>query len=83
MLIGDGELVLPSFVEKNKIGAVVIDFMPLKGPMSWADLLKNTLPKEVVLCQVSFSLRSHYSISSLAGLHLNVYPLHLPLVINS
>lgn len=52
LLIGDGETVLPSFVEKHKIGAVVLDFMPLRGPMSWAELLKETLPKDVALCQV-------------------------------
>ncbi|XP_039299515.1 deoxyribodipyrimidine photo-lyase, partial [Nilaparvata lugens] len=51
-LIGDGERVLPGFVEKNSIGAVVVDFMPLKGPMSWAEQLKKTLPKDVPLCQV-------------------------------
>ncbi|XP_075229488.1 deoxyribodipyrimidine photo-lyase-like isoform X2 [Lycorma delicatula] len=52
MLVGDGELVLPPFIEKHKMGAVVIDFMPLKGPMSWAEQLKKTLPNEVPLCQV-------------------------------
>uniref|UniRef100_A0A1B6H369 Deoxyribodipyrimidine photo-lyase n=1 Tax=Cuerna arida TaxID=1464854 RepID=A0A1B6H369_9HEMI len=52
LLIGNGEEVLPSFVEKNKIGAVVLDFMPLRDCLSWAQTLKKSLPKEVPLIQV-------------------------------
>lgn len=52
LLIGDGETVLPPFVEAHKIGAVVMDFMPLRGPMAWAEQLKQTLPKDVPVCQV-------------------------------
>lgn len=52
MLIGNGEEVLPSFIEKNKIGALVIDFMPLRDVLSWADTLKKSLSKDIPLCQV-------------------------------
>ena len=51
-LIGCGKDVLPSFVEEHKFGAVVIDFCPLRGPRSWAEELKTTLPKGVPLIQV-------------------------------
>lgn len=60
LLIGNGEEVLPGFVEENKIGAVVIDFMPLRECMNWAEQLKKTLPKDIPLCQVSRSWRSHF-----------------------
>lgn len=52
MLYGCGADVMPGFVEKNKIGAVVIDFMPLRTVMEYADRLKSSLPKDVPLCQV-------------------------------
>ncbi|KAK3914860.1 Deoxyribodipyrimidine photo-lyase [Frankliniella fusca] len=52
MLYGSGADVMPGFVEKNKIGALVIDFMPLRNVMAYADQLKKTLPKNVPLCQV-------------------------------
>lgn len=53
LLIGDGEKVLPGFMERNKMGALVLDFMPLRDCLSWADLLKRSLPKDVPLCQAS------------------------------
>ncbi|XP_054265708.1 deoxyribodipyrimidine photo-lyase [Macrosteles quadrilineatus] len=52
LLIGNGEEILPGFMEKNKLGALVLDFMPLRSVMSWADQLKKSLPKDVPLCQV-------------------------------
>uniref|UniRef100_A0A1B6CB85 Photolyase/cryptochrome alpha/beta domain-containing protein n=1 Tax=Clastoptera arizonana TaxID=38151 RepID=A0A1B6CB85_9HEMI len=52
LLIGNGEDVLPSFIEDNKIGALVLDFFPLREPLNWAEMLKKTLPKDVSLCQV-------------------------------
>lgn len=51
-LIGCGKDVLPSFVQKHKLGAVVIDFSPLREPRSWADELKTSLPPGVPLIQV-------------------------------
>ncbi|CAH0387453.1 unnamed protein product [Bemisia tabaci] len=51
-LIGCGKDVLPDFVKKHKLGAVVIDFMPLRGPMAWADELSKSLPDGVPLVQV-------------------------------
>lgn len=52
LLIGNGEEVLPGFVEKHKIGAVVVDFMPLRECLDWASQLKKSLPEGVPLCQV-------------------------------
>ncbi|XP_034231046.1 deoxyribodipyrimidine photo-lyase [Thrips palmi] len=52
MLYGSGAEVMPDFIKKNKIGALVIDFMPLRNVMNYADQLKKTLPKDVPLCQV-------------------------------
>ncbi|XP_014256102.1 deoxyribodipyrimidine photo-lyase isoform X2 [Cimex lectularius] len=40
------------FVAKNDIGAVVLDFSPLKISTSWVDQLKESLPDNVPLCQV-------------------------------
>lgn len=52
MLYGSGAEVMPDFIKKNKIGALVIDFMPLRNVMDYAEQLKKTLPKDVPLCQV-------------------------------
>uniref|UniRef100_A0A8D9AKC5 Deoxyribodipyrimidine photo-lyase n=1 Tax=Cacopsylla melanoneura TaxID=428564 RepID=A0A8D9AKC5_9HEMI len=51
-IIGGAHEVLPQFVEKHKIGAVVIDFMPVREHMGWADTLKKDLPKDVPLIQI-------------------------------
>ncbi|KAI5721361.1 hypothetical protein M8J77_019720 [Diaphorina citri] len=51
-LIGGAHEILPQFVEKHKLGAVVIDFMPLREHMGWADTLKKDLPKDVPLIQI-------------------------------
>lgn len=52
MLYGSGAEVMPDFIKKNKIGALVIDFMPLRNVMNYAEQLKKTLPEDVPLCQV-------------------------------
>ena len=52
LLLGDGEELVTSFVEENSIGAVVVDFSPLRMPLSWIETLKTKLPKDVALCQV-------------------------------
>lgn len=59
MLYGSGAEVMPDFVQKHNIGALVIDFMPLRNVMAYADQLKKTLPKDVPLCQVCDLLRLH------------------------
>lgn len=60
LLIGNGEEVLPEFVEENKIGAVVIDFMPLRECLEWSEKLKKTLATDIPLCQVSVRSRVRY-----------------------
>lgn len=52
MLYGSGADVMPDFIKKHKIGALVIDFMPVRTVMNYAEQLKKTLPKDVPLCQV-------------------------------
>ena len=52
MLYGSGADVMPDFIKKHEIGALVIDFMPLRNVMGYAEQLKKTLPKDVPLCQV-------------------------------
>ncbi|XKL67184.1 hypothetical protein PGB90_010604 [Kerria lacca] len=51
-LIGCGKDILPSFVERHKFGAVIIDFCPLRIPLSWAEDLSHSLPRDVPLIQV-------------------------------
>lgn len=51
-LIGCGKDILPSFIEKHKLGALVIDFCPLRLPLSWTEELIKTMPKDVPLIQV-------------------------------
>lgn len=50
---GKGEMKLPLFVKKNKIGIVVLDFHPMRGPVEWArklcENLKDILPVYQVL----------------------------------
>lgn len=52
LLEGPAADVLPEFVKKFKIGAVVCDFSPLREPLSWLENVKNKLPKNVPLIQV-------------------------------
>ncbi|XP_076662481.1 deoxyribodipyrimidine photo-lyase [Halictus rubicundus] len=40
------------FVKTHKIGAVIVDFCPLKLPMSWIENVQNKLPEDVPFCQV-------------------------------
>lgn len=51
-LIGCGKDILPSFIEKHKLGALVIDFCPLRLPLSWTEELIKTMPKDVPLIQI-------------------------------
>lgn len=50
--MGEPPEVLPDFVKKNNIGAVVCDFAPLKLPLKWNDEVAKRLPSHVPLCQV-------------------------------
>lgn len=59
-LFGCGSDILPAFVTEHKIGAVVIDFSPLRLPMKWAQQLVTDLPEEVPLIQV-YSTELSYS----------------------
>ena len=43
MLTGQAEEVLPIFIEKNKIGALICDFSPLRVAIGWLDSLKKKL----------------------------------------
>lgn len=52
LLLGKADEVLPIFVKKNKIGAVVTDFSPLREPRQWLESLKGKLPNGVGICQV-------------------------------
>lgn len=51
LLFGEAGAVLPSFVEKHRIGGIVTDFAPLRVPRKWVDEVSKKLP-DVPLCQV-------------------------------
>jgi len=52
MLEGEAAKVLPSFVKAHNIGALVVDFSPLRTHTKWLEDLKTKIPKDVPLCQV-------------------------------
>lgn len=52
LLKGSGPELLPLWVEKNKIGAVVCDFEPLKVPLKMVEHLKENLKMDVPLIRV-------------------------------
>ncbi|XP_076331892.1 deoxyribodipyrimidine photo-lyase-like [Tachypleus tridentatus] len=52
LLLGEAYQVLPNFIKKNHIGAVVVDFSPLRTPLKWVDDVKKTLSSETVFWQV-------------------------------
>jgi deoxyribodipyrimidine photo-lyase len=43
---------IPSFILKNKIGAVVVDFSPLRISSKWIEELKKVLPSDIPIVQV-------------------------------
>lgn len=49
---GSAAEVLPDWIKKHNMGALICDFCPLRGPMSWVESLKKELPKDVPLVQV-------------------------------
>ncbi|XP_046383944.1 deoxyribodipyrimidine photo-lyase-like [Ischnura elegans] len=52
LLRGKADDVLPEFVEKNSIGAVVTDFSPLRTPLSWVKSFKEKLNPSIPFWQV-------------------------------
>ncbi|XP_059844885.1 CPD photolyase [Hypanus sabinus] len=52
LLTGFPKDVLPAFVKEHNIGAVVVDFLPLRLPLQWIDEVKNKLPKDLLFIQV-------------------------------
>ena len=56
LLLGAAPEVLPDFVARNKVGAVVTDFSPLRVPRAWVDGVKRGLEDDVVFHQVAIYL---------------------------
>lgn len=52
LMLGHAKDNIPSFVQKNNIGALVIDFSPLRIANTWIDDLKKKLPSNVPIVQV-------------------------------
>ncbi|XP_054014335.1 deoxyribodipyrimidine photo-lyase-like isoform X1 [Hylaeus anthracinus] len=52
LLHGEPKVNILEFVKVFKMGAVIVDFYPLKLPMSWIDDIQNDLPKDIPICQV-------------------------------
>ncbi|KAL1123379.1 hypothetical protein AAG570_002462 [Ranatra chinensis] len=52
LLSGEGKDLVPQLVEKFKIGAVVVDFSPLRVPLMWIEGLKKNVPNGVPIFQV-------------------------------
>lgn len=52
LLRGQHAVEIPKFVAKNKIGAVVCDFSPLRIHRGWVDGIAKKLPEEIPFIQV-------------------------------
>uniref|UniRef100_W5MPU1 Deoxyribodipyrimidine photo-lyase n=1 Tax=Lepisosteus oculatus TaxID=7918 RepID=W5MPU1_LEPOC len=52
LLRGSAGEVLPQFVQKQGLGAVVTDFAPLRLPLQWVEEVKERLPQDIPLIQV-------------------------------
>jgi len=52
ILYGSGADVMPDFIKKHKLGALVVDFMPVRKHQGWVEQLRKTLPSDIPLCQV-------------------------------
>ncbi|XP_070775215.1 CPD photolyase [Enoplosus armatus] len=52
LLHGSAGDVLPTFVADRSLGAVVMDFSPLREPLQWLEDVKKRLPKAIPLIQV-------------------------------
>jgi len=51
-LIGCAADILPDFVRKHKLGAIVVDFMPVREHISWTKQLAQRIGSEVPVIQV-------------------------------
>jgi len=51
-LIGCAADILPDFVRKHKLGAIVVDFMPVREHMAWTKQLAERIGSEVPVIQV-------------------------------
>lgn len=52
LLRGEHAEEIPKFVEDNKIGALILDFSPLRIHRTWTEGIKKKLPKNVPFVQV-------------------------------
>ncbi|KAK0092101.1 hypothetical protein PV326_002195 [Microctonus aethiopoides] len=52
LLYGVPNSVVLNFIKKRNMGALVVDFFPLRTPMGWVDDLKKNLPSNIPICQV-------------------------------
>ncbi|KAK9298414.1 hypothetical protein QLX08_008211 [Tetragonisca angustula] len=52
LLHGEPNMSILKFVKMYNIGAVIVDFYPLKLPMYWVDNVQKNLPKNIPICQV-------------------------------
>lgn len=48
----NGGIEVPQFVRKHSMGAVVIDFCPLRVPMGWVEQLKKDVPSDIPIIQI-------------------------------
>lgn len=51
-LIGSAADILPDFVKKHKLGAIVVDFMPVREHMLWTQQLADRVGSEIPVIQV-------------------------------
>lgn len=51
-LIGSAADILPNFVKKHKLSAIVVDFMPLREHLLWTQQLAERIGSEVPVIQV-------------------------------
>ncbi|XP_071858301.1 deoxyribodipyrimidine photo-lyase isoform X3 [Bombus fervidus] len=52
LLHGEPNESILKFVKTYNMGAVIVDFYPLKLPMSWIDNVQKNLPEDVPICQI-------------------------------
>lgn len=52
LLHGEPNTVVLDFVREHNMGALIIDFFPLRVPMAWVETLTTNLPQDVPICQV-------------------------------
>ncbi|XP_063992939.1 deoxyribodipyrimidine photo-lyase-like [Diachasmimorpha longicaudata] len=52
LLYGEPVSAVLDFIHNYKMGALFIDFSPLRLPMSWVEQIREKLPKNIPFCQV-------------------------------